>query len=272
LNNSASTLKGDSLYTQGNYFEASIEYERLIFQTQTVSDINYLKYRKALCYKKINDFDQALNELQPIYFSNPADSLYRLVCYEQSLCFYLNGEPARALWKIDEFFHRSTDSASFQFFLPIRILCLNETFQWDEAENSFLQLINIQNFSPEKKTELEQTVTNLYGKKNRPRIKSVKKAEILSRFFPGSGQIYAADGSEGIINFLINASVLTFTGCQVYNGFYITGYLAGLGFFNKTYHGGIKRAGVVASEKNKELIINFNRKVSEVILSDFELD
>ena len=158
------------------------------------------------------------------------------------------------------------------FFLPVRILCLNETFQWDEAKNSFLQLINTQNFSPEKKTELEQTVTNLYGKKNRPRIKSVKKAENLSRFFPGSGQIYAAGGSEGIINFLINASVLTFTGCQVYNGFYITGYLAGLGFFNKTYHGGIKRAGVLASEKNKKLIINFNSKISEVILSDFDLD
>jgi hypothetical protein len=48
--------------------------------------------------------------------------------------------------------------------------------------------------------------------------------------------------------------------------------LAGLGFFNKTYHGGIKRAGVLASEKNKELITNFNQKVNGVILSDFELN
>ncbi|MEZ5199231.1 MAG: hypothetical protein R2764_23450, partial [Bacteroidales bacterium] len=77
------------------------------------------------------------------------------------------------------------------------------------------------------------------------------KAENWSRFIPGTGQIYAGRAGEGTVNFLINASVLTFAGFQVYNGFYITGYLAGLGFFNKTYHGGIKRAGVLASYKNQ---------------------
>lgn len=269
LNSSASTLKCDSLYRTGKYFDASIEYERLIFHAESLVDINYFKYRKALCYKKMNQFEQALRELQPIYFSNSEDSLYHLVCYEQSLCFYLNGEPARALWKIDEFFHRSADSASFQNFLPIKILCLNATLQWEEARNSFLQFIDIQNFSPENKMKIEQIVKDLYGKENRPRIKSVREAENLSRFFPGSGQIYAGEGSEGIINFLINTSILTFAGFQVYNGFYITGYLAGLGFFNKTYHGGITRAGVLASQRNKELIVNFNSKITALILSNF---
>lgn len=220
----------------------------------------------------MNQFDRALIELQPIYFSNAQDSLYHLVSYEQSLCFYLNGEPARALWKIDEFFHRSKDSASFQYFLPIRIMCLNKTLQWDEARESFMQYVDMQNFSPDREIEMEQIVTDLYGKKNRPRIKSIKKAENLSRFFPGSGQIYAGKGGEGMINFLINASILTFAGFQVYNGFYITGYLAGLGFFNKTYHGGIKRAGVLASQSNTASIVNFNGEITELILSNFELN
>ena len=271
LNSNASLSKSDSLYSSGKYFEASIEYERLIFEGKNLSNINYFRYRKALCYKKMNKFDQALSELQPIYFSDSSDSLYRLVCYEQSLCFYLNGEPARALWKIDEFFHRSTDSTSFQYFLPVKILCLNQTSRWEEAKASFLQYIDMQDFSPEKKTEIEATVIKLYGKKKRPHIKSVNKAENLSRFIPGSGQIYAGNEGEGIINFLINASILTFAGFQVYNGFYITGYLAGLGFFNKTYHGGIKRAGVIATQKNQELIVDFNTRITSMILSDFEL-
>lgn len=270
LNSSASVVKSDSLYLSGNYFEASIEYERMIFQAKNNTDINYFKYKKALCYKHMGRFYDALNELQPIYFSNPADSLYHLVCYEQSLCFYLNGEPARALWKIDEFFHRSTDTTLFRFFLPVKILCLNETFQWEEAKNSLLQYVNMQDFSPEKKTELEETVLNVYGRKNRPRIKSEKKAENLSRFLPGSGQIYAGKEGEGVINFLINASILTFAGIQVYNGFYITGYLAGLGFFNKTYHGGIRRAGVLAAQKNKELMAGFNSEITTILLSNTE--
>lgn len=265
-------MKSDSLYAAEQYFEASIEYERLIFKTADQADLNYLKYKKALCYKKLKEYDRALNTLQSIYFSNSKDSLYRFVSYEQSLCHYLNGDPARALWKIDEFFHRSRDTASFHFFMPIRILSLNDTKKWDEAKQSFLQYIEIQEFETEKEEALENVVNNLYEEKNRPRMKSIKKAENWSRFIPGTGQIYAGRAGEGTVNFLINASVLTFAGFQVYNGFYITGYLAGLGFFNKTYHGGIKRAGVLASYKNQKLMNDFNRKINAEILSEFETD
>jgi hypothetical protein len=217
-------------------------------------------------------FDRVLEELQPLYFSNPDDSLFQRVYYQQSLCFYLVGEPTKALWKIDEYFHRSTDTVSYQLFMPLRLLCLNETFQWGEAKECFLRLIQMQKFTPEKEAELKQVVNTLYKKGNIPHIKSIKKAENWSRFIPGSGQVYAGSTGEGIVNFLINASVLTFSAYQAYHGFYITGYLAGLGFFNKTYHGGIKRSGILASQKNKELIADFNRKVNSTILSDFKLD
>ena len=267
LNSSAFLLKSDSLYASGKYFEASIEYERQIFHSENMAETNYYKYRKALCYKNLHQFKKALNELQPIYFSSPEDSLYRLVCYEQSLCFYLSGEPVRALWKTDEFIHRSADSMAFESFLPIKILCLNQTMQWEEARNNLLLFLRMQDFSSEKKTELEQLILDLYKEESRPNIKSVKKAENLSRFVPGSGQIYAGKGGEGVVNFLINASVLTFAGFQVYNGFYITGYLAGLGFFNKTYHGGIKRAGNAASQLNKKQMNSFNTKINSLIIS-----
>ena len=272
LSSSASGLKCDSLFASGKYFEASIEYERMIFYAENQNNLNYLKYRKALCYKKLKNFSQALDELQPIYFSNSKDSLYQLVCYQQTLCFYLNGEPAKALWKIDEYFHRSADTTSFTLFMPLRILCLNETEQWNHAKKCFLRYIQMQNFASEKEIEMQQMVNNLYQKKNVPHIKSVKKAENWSRFIPGSGQIYAGKTGEGIVNFLINASLLAFTAQQAYNGFYITGYLAGLGLFNKTYHGGIKRSGILATQKNKELIVNFNSNINETIRSRFALN
>ncbi len=268
----ASEWKCDSLYASGKFFEASIEYERMIFIAESQANLNYLKYKKALCYKKLMKFDKALEELQSIYFSNSGNSIYQLVCYEQSLCFYLNGEPAKALWKIDEYFHRSADTASFRNFMPVRILCLNETLQWNEAKESFSRFIHMQNFTPVKEDELTQIINNLYRKRNLPHIKSVKKAENWSRFIPGSGQIYAGKKGEGVVNFLINASVLSFAAYQVYNGFYVTGYIAGLGLLNKTYHGGIKRSGILASQKNKELIVNFNSEINEIIRSKFELD
>lgn len=269
LNSSAIALKCDSLYASGQYFEASIEYERMVFNAKNQASLYYYKYKKALCYKQLKEFDRALEELQPIYFTNSNDSLFQRVYYEQSLCFYLNGEPTKALWKIDEYLHRSSDTASNKVFMPVRLLCLNETFQWTEARECFVSYVQMQHFTPEKETEMLQIVNIIYKKKNLPPIKSIKKAENLSRFIPGSGQIYAGKTGEGIVNFLLNASILAYSAHQVYNGFYITGYLAGLGFFNKTYHGGIKRSGILASQKNEELIVNFNSGINATIRSNF---
>ena len=265
----AANLKCDSLYASGQYFDASIEYERMIFSAGNKADLYYFKYKKALCYKQLKNFNRALEELLPIYFSNSRDSLYQLVCYEQSLCFYLNGEPTKALWKIDEYLHRSSDTSSYRLFMPLRILCLNETFQWKEAQACFESFIQLQHFSPEKEIEMHRIVNNLYKKQNLPKIRSIKKAENWSRFLPGSGQIYAGKTGEGLVNFIINASILAFSAQQAYSGFYITGYLAGLGFFNKTYHGGIKRSGILASQKNKELIVKLNSEINFIIRSDF---
>lgn len=218
----------------------------------------------------MNQFEKALSELQPVYFSNPEDSLYLPVCYEQSLCYYLVGEPGRALWKIDEYLSRSKDSTSMFYLFPLKILCLNELYRWDEAKDAFLQYIQMQSFSNKKKVQVAHTITSLYDRKNRPRIKSEQKAENFSRFIPGMGQVYAGEFGEGAVNLFINASVLIFSGCQIYRGFYITGYLAGLGFFNKTYHGGIRRAGTLTIEKNKKKVIEFNDRIIKLIQSEFD--
>ena len=119
---------------------------------------------------------------------------------------------------------------------------------------------------------MKKIVDNLYQRKNLPHIRSAKKAENWSRFIPGSGQIYAGKAGEGIVNFLINASLLAFSAHQAINGFYITGYLAGLGFFNKTYQGGIKRSGILATQKNKDLMVNFNSRINETIRSSFDIN
>lgn len=272
MSSRADELKGDSLYASGQYFDASIEYERMIFNAESQAVQYYYKYKKALCYKKLKKFERALDELQPMYFSNVNDSLFQRVYYEQSLCFYLNGEPAKALWKIDEYFHRRADTVSYKIFMPVRLLCLNENLQWNEAKECFLRLIQLQNFAPAKEAQMEEIVNNLYNKRNLPHIRSIKKAENLSRFFPGSGQVYTGKTGEGIVNFLINACILAFSADQALNGYYITGYLAGLGFFNKTYQGGIKRSGILASQKNKELIADFNSAINTTIRSNFKFD
>lgn len=270
-NSIAAIPKGDSLYVKGRYFEASIEYERQLFESTDNSIVYSLRYKKALCYRKLLNFERSIDELQSIFFTNTTDSLFHRVFYELSLCYYLKGEPFKALGKIDEYFHRSTDSTTFQVFMPLKIRCLNETRQWTRAKESFDQYVKMQNFTPDKETEILEIVNTLYSKPNLPRLKSAGKAENWSRFIPGAGQIYAGKTGEGVLNFIINASIIAFAGHQFFHKYYVTGYLAGLGFFNKTYHGGMKRTAFLASEKNKELLIHFNSEVNSVILNNFDL-
>jgi TM2 domain-containing membrane protein YozV len=256
------------LYAAARYFEASIEYERQIFHAKTAQEINNSKYRKALCFKQMKEYAKSAEELQSIYFTDTNDSLFQSVCYEQSLCHYLSGEPTKALWKIDEYFRRSNDSATFEVFLPVRLFSLNDTQRWEEAKSCFVQYIKMQNLPPEKQLKLIERVDSIYTKKNRPKIRSAEKAENWSRFIPGAGQIYAGETGEGIINLLINSSILVFAGHQALNHYYITGYLAGLGLFNKTYHGGMKRAATLASQKNQALLSDFNSKIRSMIVQD----
>jgi tetratricopeptide (TPR) repeat protein len=272
LNSRGGNLKADSLFVSGQYFEASIEYERLIFSSANQNDLYHYKYKKGLCYKHLKYFDRAIEELQPIYFSDPKDSLYLFVNYELAVCYYLNREPKKAFWKIDEYMHRNPDTTTYKFFMPVRLLCLNETLQWSEAHKCLIRLVQMQDFSPEKEAEMLQVVNNLYLRKNLPHIKSGKKAENLSRFLPGLGQTYAGYAGEGIVNFLINTSLLAFSAQQFFNGFYITGYFAGLGLFNKTYHGGIKRSGILSARKNTEQLVHFNGRINQILRSDFNLN
>ena len=239
----------------------------MVFKAEDQANFKFFKYKKALCYKQLKNFNQAVEELQSIYILNRNDSMFQRVYYQESLCFYLNQEPTKALWKIDEYMNQNSDTASCRIFLPLKILCLNETSQWKEAQESFLRYLRMLNLTTEKHETMQTVVNELYQKKHLPHIRSIKKAENLSRFIPGAGQIYAGKTGEGIVNFLINASLLAFTAQQAINGFYITGYLAGLGFFNKTYHGGMRRSENLATWKNKELTVSFNSKVNELLRS-----
>ena len=260
----------DSLFLAEDYFRASIEYERLIFHQSEPGETNFYRYKKALCYKNINDYSRALSELQTIYFPNPTDSLYSYVAYAQALCLFLNDDALKALWKIDEFINRSHDSVAYRQFQPLKILCLNQQHDWENAKNELKAFIQKSPIASKKKEAFQSQIDSLYSKKTIPKIRSVKKAENLSRFIPGAGQVYVGKIGEGMVNFLINASILAFSAHQFYYKFYVTGYLAGLGMFNKTYHGGIKRAGHLAAEKNKIKTDAFNHNINALMIDNIE--
>jgi hypothetical protein len=122
----------------------------------------------------------------------------------------------------------------------------------------------------QERIDLIKEIDMLYRNKNLPKFKKAKKAENLSRFIPGSGQIYSGSVGEGSFNFLMNVSVLGFAAYEFYTQYYFTGYFVGLGLLNKTYNGGIRRAGKLAEEKNQESMRQFNLHTSVILLRAFD--
>lgn len=254
------------MFRARNYFEAAIEYERLLFSSSNRETGNYARFQKAMCYKNMGSYSRAVSELQSIYFATFSDTLFAHVAYQEAFCHYLNNDALNALWKIDEFINRTHDSVTYNNFIPLKVLCLNNQHEWDNARSELNYFIQNAPITNNEKEIFQNEVAKFYNEKTLPKIRSVKKAQNFSRFVPGLGQIYAGKFGEGTVNFLINASLLAFSAHQFYHQFYITGYFAGLGMFNKIYHGGIKRAGKLAAEKNKLETTKFNHQINALLI------
>lgn len=276
-NSPAATLKADSLFYAGKFFQAAIEYEYLIFSNNEPRSVQLYRYQKALCYKQTGNFQKAVNELKIIYFSDKTDTLYAKVAYQHALCLYLINDYQNALWKIDDYAFVTPDSAKLTHFMPLKALIYNELHEWDKARTELLHFSSYLNEAGQQLFVSE--INALYNKRNIPKIKKIKTAEHLSRFIPGAGQAYAGKPGEGALNFLIQLSCLAFgahqlsngfTTFQFWNAFPFTGYLGGIGMWNKIYQGGIKRAGLLAEQSNENSINQFNRQVNHLVMETLD--
>jgi len=257
------------IYSEGKYFEASIEFERAIFYENDAKRIALYKYYKALCYKKLGNNARALDELNSLNMRTLPDSLFLPVQYEHALCSYLNNDINQALMDINGVRMQVDDAVKIMPFIPLQILCLNAGRQWGEARALWDYYLGNSGLSDSVLIRYRAAIQELYKKRNIPRYRSPEKAENLSRFFPGSGQMYSGAAGEGSVNFLIHLSLLGYAFYQFYTGYYCTGYLVGLGLFVKFYSGGIHRAGILAAENNAAGIRAFNAENSSLMTALF---
>lgn len=270
LNASDNFLNALRFYNEGKFFVASIEFERALFYETDPGKIATCKYYKSLCYKKTGEITKALDELDGVNLFNLPDTLALLIRYESALCNYINNDPNKAIWLIDEIKLNYSDTTEFKNILPLNILCLNSVRRWEEAQKLWHYLLLNSDLRNEERDDLIKEIEILYNEKNLPVYKKPAKAESLSRFIPGSGQIYSGALGEGAFNFLMNASVLGFAAYEFYTQYYFAGYFVGLGLLNKTYNGGIRRAGIIAEGRNQKTMDEFNFRVSSILLRIFD--
>jgi tetratricopeptide (TPR) repeat protein len=254
------------IFSEGRFFEASIEFERAIYYENDSNRIAQCKYYKSLCYKGLGEYDRALGELKSINIYRVPDSLSFMVLYEQALCSYLDNDVNQALRDIDEIRIKFKDTLIYTDILPLNILCMNTLRNWSNAITLWNKYIENSRLQDSLKSIFKNEIIRLYNIENIPRFYSPGKAGNLSRFIPGSGQMYCGSIPEGALNFLINVTLLGYSAWEIYFKYYFTGNFIGLGLFNKFYLGGIHRAYNLAMEKNAEGIKRFNVENSSLMI------
>ncbi len=228
--------------------------------------MNNSKYYKALCYKSLGETKRALDVLNEINIAKTPDTLFAMIRYEQAMCNFLDNNPGQSLWNLEDIRTRIPDSLKTINIIPLNILCLNSLRKWDDAMNLWKYFVDHSDLDDSARMAVNVEIMRLYDKRSLPKYRSPRKAEVLSRFIPGTGQIYAGKFLEGCSNFIMNAGLLGFSLYEFSLKFYFTGYLVGLTSLNKVYHSGIHRANILANDMNKTSMTKFNIRTTNLMM------
>lgn len=235
---------------------AAIVYERIIFDATDDSVIFKAVIGKVNCYKQKGDFVSAYNYLQKnsnIFFS---DTLKCKIYEQWILCAYLTNKLEQCISLIEQarvYFPNLVNHNRLSFF---KILSLNEQHKWIEAKVNFIEWLN--------KVHLDTSTYNLYAKI--PKLKSSKKAEALSTFLPGAGQIYANKPLEGFTSILLQGAGVYYGVINFYDKYYFSSWLVGLGLAGSFHFGGVRRAEELVRVYNLKKTSNYNAEVRSKII------
>lgn len=258
--------KADSLFEAENWFEASIEYERAIYLETLGNEVNEARFRKALSYRYLHRYDDAVTELGRIPLFSVADSMKARVLYEKAFNLLLMDNHEEALWNFRRIENRYAQQLRAPM-IPLKIIILNSSRKWKEAKNTFLSWADTIAADSAQAVHWKDSIRNLYNEDHLPKNYKEEKARNLSRFIPGAGHVYAGHPWEGAASFLLNGAAAGLAIHQLWYKYYFTAYIAGFGILYKSYFGGMKRAAHLAKNARHNEMKAFNDRCAALIMN-----
>jgi tetratricopeptide (TPR) repeat protein len=259
--------KADSLFLAGNYYPASVEYERAAFLSSGNAVRTLALLKKAECLQQTGNFTEAEKITERIVYTNLSDTLIAESHYQGALCSYLAGNFSNAENHLLQMHTFIRDSSLIENSLPLYALVLNELQRWPEAKEKALKAINNAAVSPVEKDTLRIRINKLYTAENYPHMKNLLKAQKMSAFLPGLGQLYAGYFWEGAASAFLNVASVGFMVYCVYTKLYFTGVITGSGVFSKFYTGGSNRLEYLVGKRNYKVLRKYNDQLKSVILN-----
>lgn len=257
----------DSLFRDGNWFEASILYERSYYTSTDARGRILANLAKVEAMKEMGEFSRARRDLQRSVTFRGDDTLRKELLYQLALCAYLEGDAAGARSFLLQIEHGFEKLPGHRTFLLNGLVIIDEQ-RWDELKPHLDRWFQETNVTSELRDDylhaLDLLVMELGGV---PSPRDPDRARMWSTFIPGTGQFYAGSAGWGVLNAFSQLAALSGFGLLVWNGYYIAGVFAGLGPFQSLYFGGIRQAGTLAEQNNKSRLDEFQTALKRFLLN-----
>ncbi len=240
----------DSLFSVGSYFEASVEYERVYFESGSANTRVIANLRKAGALKQIGAFNKARRDLQRSLIFRGNDSLRIEILYQVAFSAYMSGmmlESNSMLLQIRNNFGQVVQNRIFLLEALVKV----EMQQWGDLREHLIAWIDAFSGDNHKKNEILSEYDVIFAGSDWDSEKDPDRARLWSTFVPGAGQLYAGEPGRALLNAFSQLAGLAGFGLLAYNGFYVASIVAGLGSFQSFYFGGIKQAHELTVTTNK---------------------
>ena len=261
-NNDTLRLKqfADSLFSVGDYFEASVYYQKLDFFLTSEHGKIQAKLSAAQANKILKQYDNAISILNTISLNDIHDSLIYQVKYQCALINYLRNDFSQVEVYLNQLNYLVSDSNYTSKSLMLQALNLNEQYKWEEAKGKLLIL----NYRLHKNdsvlyNRVRKEIDGMYAMNHLPKLKSASKAIKMSSIIPGLGQCYSKNYGEGIASFISVTSSVGIMAAGIVFQFYFTGIATGNMLLGKFYLGGIKRSEFLVEKYNYTTAKSFNQ-------------
>ncbi|HEY8402061.1 MAG TPA: hypothetical protein VIK89_12405 [Cytophagaceae bacterium] len=249
----------DSLYAIKEFQQAQIEYEKIIYRSGNPDTINQALLKKIYCQKQQGNYSEAKQTAERLNFFSGSPEVQNQLRYEAAVVNYLASDYSLAYNHILHAKNQLKDSSLLEQLLFIEILVLNDLLEWEKAREVFREYQKLRG------GELE-VVDELYGFLKKGKLKSKKKAEWLSVFVPGSGQVYAGYFAQGIISFVLVFTPVGLGLLYMSKGYYITGILSGLMVGQMFYFGGVVHSKNLTEKRNNAFIQKHNSRIKNYLV------
>ena len=241
---------GKHLFVQGNYDAAITEYKRFLFFHPDDAHVGEVYYNIGLAYRAQGLWTEAVTALLAathLTTDAEAKSGYQL---ELAVTLIAAQDYDLAHLELIKVTMRTPSAHLYRRALFLQAVAYLYQFRWESARES------LRNYTTDEKLDA------LFGAAINMPLKSVKLAEVLSRIFPGAGQMYTGGWRNGLNAFLLNGALAFVAVDLVLDGHYVNATLFGVFIFWRYYQGNTFRAGQAAERFNQQK----SRQASEAIL------